>query len=448
MRLMHRACNVDDFADLEGRDGPWLAALLADDGPVLICGESGTGKEHVAKKLADKGGAALSVLDLSTLSPTVMESELFGHVAGAYTGATEDRPGMLRAAVQRDGKRPCWVFLDEVHHLPPELQAKLLLRVSEREELTPVGADAPVKLEGVRFIVGTSKEPSAELKAERRARLQATSERTDEKDAWSRATGGPSVFEYLKEKDDPQINLPDLLPDLVNRMTWVVRLKPWRDRSWESRRATIVSLLEGKGVDGVSLAWADDALENPRTFANVRAVKAHVARAFAAMKTLQEGAPKFRPTNAKKKTTAVLLTPEERAEIANDQEAAGKLTILSLVSSPPELAELAEGPRNDLALPRSFGERPEYGLPAVFDGDFGADRTPPKFRTLDQYRQAFDAKPPEATRGTLWRSAQRYYAKALLMAGRGIKKRMRELSGLQPNRLTELLRLADTCESE
>ncbi len=127
--------------------------------PVLILGESGTGKELAARAIHESGPASASPfvpVDCGALSPTLVESELFGHVRGAFTGATETRPGLLASA--GDGA----VFLDEVAELPVELQAKLLRALQERE-VKPVGSNTRVPIEA-RVIAATNQDLKAAVK--------------------------------------------------------------------------------------------------------------------------------------------------------------------------------------------------------------------------------------------------------------------------------------------
>jgi|YelNatPaOPRAMG01_1025707.scaffolds.fasta_scaffold08414_2 DNA-binding NtrC family response regulator len=119
--------------------------------PVLVLGESGTGKELVARAIHSYGpwrDLPFVPVDCGALSPTLIESELFGHVRGAFTGANQNRQGLLAAA----GKGT--VFLDEIAEMPVELQSKLLRAIQERE-VRPVGSNQRTPLEA-RIIAGTN----------------------------------------------------------------------------------------------------------------------------------------------------------------------------------------------------------------------------------------------------------------------------------------------------
>ena len=121
--------------------------------PVLILGESGTGKEMVAKAIHTSGplrNKPFIPVDCGSLVPTLIESELFGHVRGAFTGATNPKEGLLAIA---DGGT---VFLDEIGELPVDLQAKLLRAIQEKE-IRPVGSVKHVPI-NVRILGATNRD--------------------------------------------------------------------------------------------------------------------------------------------------------------------------------------------------------------------------------------------------------------------------------------------------
>jgi DNA-binding NtrC family response regulator len=120
---------------------------------ILIQGESGTGKELVAEAIhqhSRRQGCPLLKFTFAALQPTVIESELFGHEKGAFTGAIRQKPGRFELA---DGGT---LFLDEVDDISPDLQVKLL-RVLEQQEFERVGGEQPVKVDA-RLICATKKD--------------------------------------------------------------------------------------------------------------------------------------------------------------------------------------------------------------------------------------------------------------------------------------------------
>jgi two-component system response regulator PilR (NtrC family) len=152
-QLIGKGAAMDKLRDLVKR-------VAGATSSVLITGESGTGKEMVARSLhfqSPRSEAPFVVLNCGAVPENLIESELFGHVKGAFTGATGAKEGLFRAA---NGGT---LFLDEVGELPPALQVKLL-RVLQDRKVRPVGGSGEVEVD-VRVLAATNRDVEAEVTA-------------------------------------------------------------------------------------------------------------------------------------------------------------------------------------------------------------------------------------------------------------------------------------------
>jgi two-component system response regulator HydG len=148
-----------------GNNRAWLEVLrLAEavaptDSTVLITGESGTGKEVVARyihDLSNRADASFNSINCGALPEGLLESELFGHVKGSFTGAVKDKEGLFTAAAGGT------FFLDEIGETTPATQVKLL-RVLQHREVIPVGATVPLPID-TRLLAATNRDLEEEIK--------------------------------------------------------------------------------------------------------------------------------------------------------------------------------------------------------------------------------------------------------------------------------------------
>ncbi|MDP8256872.1 MAG: sigma 54-interacting transcriptional regulator [Candidatus Alcyoniella australis] len=154
----HLFCGMAGRSESMRRLFALLKRLAPVDVPVLISGATGVGKELAARALHDlspRCDGPFIAVNCAALSSQIFESELFGHVKGAFTDATKSRPGLLMAT---DGGT---LFLDELGELPLDLQAKLL-RVLESGEAIPVGSDTPVPVD-VRIVAASNRNLAVEV---------------------------------------------------------------------------------------------------------------------------------------------------------------------------------------------------------------------------------------------------------------------------------------------
>jgi transcriptional regulator with PAS, ATPase and Fis domain len=261
-----------------------IEKVAAEDVPVLVRGETGTGKElvaHALHALSARRAGPLRVLNCAALPPNLLESELFGHAKGAFTGAIKDTPGHVQLA--HGGT----LFLDEIGELPLELQAKLL-RVLETHTVIPVGGREPVPVD-VRIVSATHRALRAEVEA---GRFRA---------------------------------------DLMYRLRVIpVRLPPLRERPADIALLTEKLIAEGNArgrrqVTSVAAAAAA-ALERYEWPGNVRELRNVLAYAFA----IGEG--------------PVLELGDLPPEVAQPAPPAGEVVVLSeaTVEGPPEARRIRE----------------------------------------------------------------------------------------------------------
>lgn len=136
------------------------ASIASRRSTVLILGETGTGKEMLARyvhSLSERSTKPFVTVDCSALTESLFESQLFGHVKGAFTGAIRDSLGFIRAADTGT------LFLDEIGELPPAMQSKLL-RVIQEKTVTPVGDTRSYPVD-VRFICATNRDLAGMVKS-------------------------------------------------------------------------------------------------------------------------------------------------------------------------------------------------------------------------------------------------------------------------------------------
>lgn len=175
-----------------------IRKLRHDTSPVLVVGESGVGKELVARALHSHSVLSARVflpVDAASLAGDLMESELFGHLKGAFTGATENKLGLVQAA---DGGT---LFLDEIGELPIGMQAKLL-RMLQEQEVRPIGAIEASSV-NVRILAATNRDLAHEVR-----------ERTFRKDLYYRLNVITISVPPLRERRE---DVPTLVRHFISR---------------------------------------------------------------------------------------------------------------------------------------------------------------------------------------------------------------------------------------
>jgi len=227
-----------------------IAKVAPTDATVLVTGESGTGKELVAQAIAEfsaRRHKPFIPLDCGAISPTLIESELFGHERGSFTGATQQRRGHFERASGGT------VFLDEITEMPVDLQVKLL-RVLESGSLTRVGGEARIPVT-VRLIAASNRPPQDAIQAKKLR-----------EDLFYRLNVFPIILPPLRERDGDAELLADHFLDAMNRSEGTtkklsgaarerIRAYPWpgnvRELRNELQRAFILSekVIEFEGLE-------------------------------------------------------------------------------------------------------------------------------------------------------------------------------------------------------
>ncbi len=230
--------------------------------PVLISGESGTGKELVSRLIHNKSRRAMGPfvhVNCAALSETLLESELFGHEKGAFTGAHMRRKGRFERADQGT------LLLDEITETPPQFQAKLL-RILEQQEFERVGGTEKVRI-NVRIVSTTNRDLLSEVQAGR-----------FRQDLYYRLSAARVVVPPLRERQD---DLAELTWHFVNlyarethrRITKLDRAMmkifaeyPWPGNVRQLRNVVLTSLILGVGstLSLADVSWLFDELQ-PRT---------------------------------------------------------------------------------------------------------------------------------------------------------------------------------------
>jgi two-component system response regulator HupR/HoxA len=213
--------------------------------PVLLLGETGTGKELLARAVHDHSDRAAAVFvaqDCGALTETLLESELFGHVRGAFTGAVADHLGLFQ--ICHGGT----IFLDEIENLPPSLQAKFL-RVLESGEIRPVGSNRPRRVDA-RVVAATNRDLLAEVRAGRfRADLYYRLNRFPISIPPLRERQGDlaQLVRHLCESIAPELGFP--LPEVTPEAQALLEAHAWPGNVRELRNALErAALLAGPGA--------------------------------------------------------------------------------------------------------------------------------------------------------------------------------------------------------
>jgi len=217
-----------------------LRRVAPQDTTVLVTGETGTGKEIVARalhRLSPRSGAPFIAVNCAAFSEGVLESELFGHVKGAFTGAIRERAGVFESA--HGGT----IFLDEVGEMSPAVQQRLL-RVLQEREVTRVGSSRPVRVD-VRVVAATNRDLTA-----------AVSAGTFRQDLYYRLAVFPIVLPPLRDR---RADIPLLVAHTLDQLRARVpntslscsafAIRVLRSHDWPGNVRELMSVVERAAVD-------------------------------------------------------------------------------------------------------------------------------------------------------------------------------------------------------
>jgi transcriptional regulator with PAS, ATPase and Fis domain len=240
-----------------------LEKVAATDISVLVTGETGTGKELIARELhrrSPRRGGPFVAINCGAIPETLLESELFGHVKGAFTGAVATRAGRFQAAAGGT------LFLDEVGELPPHLQVKLLRALQERA-VTKVGETRPEPVD-IRVVAATNRVLEDEIKAGRfrddlyyrlnvvQLHLPPLRARGEDVEVIARHL----LARYAQEFKSPVTGLSRDALQAIRRYAW-----PGNIRQLENRLKKAVVLADGTLVTPQDLDLGPESLEPVRT---------------------------------------------------------------------------------------------------------------------------------------------------------------------------------------
>ena len=261
-RLLEARVAGDPAGLLEGSRAPVMQELVERarhvarvDTPVLILGETGTGKERLARAIHGWGaraGRPFVAVNAAAIPRELLESELFGHVKGAFTGASRDRPGRFQVA---NGGT---LLLDELGELPLELQAKLL-RALQEGTVEPVGSDRPVRVD-VRVLAATHVDLEEAATAGR-----------FRQDLYYRLAVFPLRLPPLRERlEDLELACAALLREQAARTgraglhVTAAGLRHLRGHDWPGNLRELANVLERAAILSAGAALGPEVLELPR----------------------------------------------------------------------------------------------------------------------------------------------------------------------------------------